>query len=168
MSSERSRRSSSDGQSAERHVVFWVGPRCLAIPIEAVREVVDFSRVTPVPMAPPAVIGIVSLRGTILSVLDAEHLFSGRRTQSSISRVLVLVRNNVVVSGMAVDKIHGVVAMPDTEFLRNHTVSKEPFVLGHHDIGIGDLVAVLDATGLFNHVESQRSAGSTERALPFA
>jgi chemotaxis signal transduction protein len=166
MTLERSKRGSSDGgRSIARHVVFWVGRRCLAMPIDAVREVVDLQRAVPVPMAPALVIGIVSLRGTILSVIDAERMFSGRAMTSANAKVLVLIRDQAVVSGLAVDRVHGVVAMPGGEFLRDHSASRDPFVLGHYDVGMGELVAVLDAPSLFHHIDSQRFSPSTERPV---
>jgi purine-binding chemotaxis protein CheW len=137
------------------------------MPIHAVREIVDLQRVVPVPMAPTPVIGIVSLRGTILSVIDAERLFSGRPMTLAGAKILVLVREQSVVSGLAVDKVHGVMALPSGEFLRDHAASTDPFILGHHDLGIGELVAVLDDSSLFHHIDSQRFSASSERPLAF-
>jgi purine-binding chemotaxis protein CheW len=166
MSSERSKRSSSaSGQSGTRHVVFWVGQRCLSLSIEVVREVVDLRQLTSVPMAPPAVLGIISLRGTILSVVDAEYVLSGTHRAGVIGRVLVLVRDSAVVAALAIDRVLGVVALPEGGFLHNHAATADPFVLGHHDLGPTGLVAVLDPSALFHHVDSQRFAASLERSV---
>jgi purine-binding chemotaxis protein CheW len=40
------------------------------IPISAVREVLSAQSITPVPLAPPAVVGVLNLRGRIVTLLD--------------------------------------------------------------------------------------------------
>ena len=40
------------------------------IPIDAVREVLSAQSITPVPLAPPAVVGVLNLRGRIVTLLD--------------------------------------------------------------------------------------------------
>jgi purine-binding chemotaxis protein CheW len=41
-----------------------------AVALAAVREVVEPDRLTPVPTAPPAVLGVLNVRGTVVPVLD--------------------------------------------------------------------------------------------------
>jgi purine-binding chemotaxis protein CheW len=51
-------------------VIVEVGARRLAVPTARVREVAAVSTVTPVPTAPPPVVGLTQLRGQIVPVLD--------------------------------------------------------------------------------------------------
>ncbi len=51
-------------------VVVEAGGQRLALPAARVREVAAVSTVTPVPTAPPPVVGLTQLRGQILPVLD--------------------------------------------------------------------------------------------------
>jgi chemotaxis signal transduction protein len=169
MATERSKTSSSEHRrAADRHVVFWVAKRCMALPIDAVREVVDLQRVCPVPMAPPAVLGIVSLRGTIMSVLDAEQVLLASAMAVSSAKVLVLVREGAVVGGLAVQRVQGVMALPQSDFLRSHVATSSPMVLGYHDLQLGELVAVIDTDALFQHIASQRFDGATRFAQPLS
>ncbi|MBX3249834.1 MAG: purine-binding chemotaxis protein CheW [Myxococcales bacterium] len=55
-------------------VTFDVGGRSLGAPITQVRETVEMRPVTPVFGTPPAIIGLMSLRGEILAVLDVAAL----------------------------------------------------------------------------------------------
>ena len=164
MVSHGSRRSASEsGQHGARQVVFWVGARCLSLSIAVVREVVDLRQLTPVPMAPPAVLGIISLRGTILSVLDAEQVLSGTMSAVAASKILVLVRDGVAISGLAIHRVVGVAAMPAAEFLQNHAATQD-LVSGYHDLGGGELVAVLDPDVLFRHIDALRLAATSTDA----
>jgi purine-binding chemotaxis protein CheW len=49
---------------------FRVGGRWFGLPVERVREVIRHPTVTPVPLAPPVVAGLINLRGEVLLALD--------------------------------------------------------------------------------------------------
>lgn len=55
----------------EKLLVFAVGRRRYAIPIHDISQIIEEQAVTRVPHAPPFLLGIFSLRGRIVSVLDA-------------------------------------------------------------------------------------------------
>jgi purine-binding chemotaxis protein CheW len=47
-----------------------VGPEVLAVPIEAVREILQVTRMTPLPRTPEFVRGVMNLRGSVVPVID--------------------------------------------------------------------------------------------------
>jgi purine-binding chemotaxis protein CheW len=47
-----------------------VGPETLAVPIEQVREILEVTRLTPLPRTPAFVRGVMNLRGAVVPVLD--------------------------------------------------------------------------------------------------
>jgi purine-binding chemotaxis protein CheW len=63
-----------------------VGPEVLAVPIEAVREILQVTRMTPLPRTPEFVRGVMNLRGSVVPVIDlsarlgAEPTAIGRRS----------------------------------------------------------------------------------------
>jgi purine-binding chemotaxis protein CheW len=59
--------------AASRHCCFLIGDECFAVPAEAVAEVLRDGRITRVPRAPEAVIGLVHLRGRIVPVIDMQR-----------------------------------------------------------------------------------------------
>jgi len=59
--------------AASRHCCLLVGDECFAVPAEAVAEVLRDGRITRVPRAPEAVIGLVHLRGRIVPVVDMQR-----------------------------------------------------------------------------------------------
>ena len=63
-----------DAQST--YVLLQLGAERYALPVEQVQEVVELERLTPVPGAPPATLGIHNLRGQILPVFDLGLILS--------------------------------------------------------------------------------------------
>jgi chemotaxis signal transduction protein len=49
---------------------FWLGQQCFGIAAGIVGQVVSVESVTPVPLAPPAVLGLFNLRGTPVALVD--------------------------------------------------------------------------------------------------
>ncbi len=41
------------------------------IPIEHVKEVIELAKITPVPMCPPSISGVINVRGSVVPVMDA-------------------------------------------------------------------------------------------------
>jgi purine-binding chemotaxis protein CheW len=70
-------------------LVFPLGPEAYALPLRGVREVVAAPALTALPTAPPAVMGLVNLRGDVLPVFDACRLV-GSPFPGPVSHVMVV------------------------------------------------------------------------------
>jgi purine-binding chemotaxis protein CheW len=80
-----------------------------ALPVERVLEVGALGEVTPVPSAPPAVIGVRNLRGQIIPVLDLAELFG---LDAAIERSSVVVTDVGGRTGLAVESVDDVGELP--------------------------------------------------------
>lgn len=58
-----------------KFLCFNLGERVFALDIMGIREILRLMPVTPVPEAPEAVLGIINVRGELLTVLDGRRLF---------------------------------------------------------------------------------------------
>jgi purine-binding chemotaxis protein CheW len=56
-------------------VTFTLGPDHYGVGLEMVREIQRAGRITPVPTAPDFIVGVMNLRGNILSVVDIRAFF---------------------------------------------------------------------------------------------
>jgi purine-binding chemotaxis protein CheW len=85
-------RASMSGDVETRKLVsFEVAARALAAPIELVRETVDPRPITPLFGVPAAIVGLVSLRGELLAVLDVGRLLGiGVARRDEGSRLVVV------------------------------------------------------------------------------
>src|ERR1700690_676758 len=67
LATEESARGFRPGQD---HCIFECGPQVFAIELAAVREVLSGKLATPVPQAPPALVGVVDLHSDVLTVVQ--------------------------------------------------------------------------------------------------
>jgi chemotaxis signal transduction protein len=69
---------------------FPVGEETYAIPLSALRAAVPLRMVTPVPLSPPHVIGILRFQGQILTALSLASLLGGRGWREDPAVLLVV------------------------------------------------------------------------------
>jgi chemotaxis signal transduction protein len=69
---------------------FPVGEETYAIPLEALRAAVPLKMVTPVPLSPPHVIGILRFQGQIITALSLASLLGGRGWREDPAVLLVV------------------------------------------------------------------------------
>lgn len=83
---------SANPMAAERqYLCFALGGRQFAIPLAHVREVLEVPRITIVPRAEPWLLGVINLRGAILSVVDiSAFLACPPQAQGDASRLIVV------------------------------------------------------------------------------
>lgn len=90
-------------------LVVDVGGTAYGIAVEQAREVVRSLRLTPVPGAPVEVLGIVNVRGAVVTVLDLGVILHGVRAVTASS--VVLIENGARLVGFAVDAVRDVRAL---------------------------------------------------------
>lgn len=117
-----------------RVLVVDVAGTVYGIAVEQAREVLRSLRLTPVPGAPAEVLGIVNVRGAVVTVLDLGVILHGVRAVTASS--IVLIENGARLVGFAVDAVRDVRAL-------DHAADS----LTGAGISEGDIVA-LDATAL--------------------
>ncbi len=91
-------------QTATRTLLFRVGESVYGCDIDSVREIVPFRRATRLPGAPPFVLGLINLRGTILTVLDLGRRLQPRRAPIGDGSI-ILVDYGTRVVGIAVEEV---------------------------------------------------------------
>jgi purine-binding chemotaxis protein CheW len=96
-----------------RLLLFHAGGRTFAVPAQKVREVVPFGRPVRLPGAPSHVLGIVNLRGTVVTVIDLARRL-GLDVVQSDSRCIVLLNRGSRPVGLAVDGVRDVIIADDT------------------------------------------------------
>jgi purine-binding chemotaxis protein CheW len=113
--------------------------------IDAVREIVPQRRATRLPGAPPAVQGLINLRGTIVTVVDLA-LSIGGATPASPDGSIVLIDHGARIAGDAVDEVLDV-QMLASEDVAGTVGIQNGAVRGMGRLG-GTVVILLDITSL--------------------
>ncbi len=100
---------------------FQVAGDVHAVSLPRVREVSIYARVTRVPGAPPAIRGVIGLRGAVIPVVDTAVRLGRRPTLVSPRTALVyadaLVEGATVVVGLMVDALEGLLGLDPDDVL---------------------------------------------------
>lgn len=95
---------------------FYVGDVLYGIDINRVQEINKLSEITPVPLSPAFVRGVVNLRGRIVTVIDLGYKLTKKRTAESSDTKNIIVESKGEYLGLMVDRIWDVV-QTDTDAL---------------------------------------------------
>lgn len=63
------------GLTSESYFSFLLGDSLFSIPVVSVREVINFSTLTPVPNSLPYLRGVMNIRGSVVTIVDLRRLF---------------------------------------------------------------------------------------------
>ncbi len=87
-----------------------------AIPVLEVQEVVKPQKVTPVPLGPEYVDGLINLRGQIVTAINLRVLFGLPRKEDSDEYMNIIVRWGDSLYSLVVDEIMDVMDIENTSF----------------------------------------------------
>jgi len=105
----------SQGIRGCRWVTFQLADEIYGINVMQVQEVLRLSEIAPVPGAPPAVMGIINLRGNVVTVIDTRELFNLSANDLTDQSRIMIVECNKVIVGLLVDSVAEVVNIDNDE-----------------------------------------------------
>ena len=141
---------------------FELGVERYALPLSTVREIVRLPAVTEVPRSAPEVMGVISVRGTVTTLIDLRHkLKMPGREMGPATRVLLVDRGNEVI-GLLVDAVLQVYRLREDEVEMASVLGSEAsaYVMGigrpgtsgdaasQQALGGGEILILLDPLGL--------------------
>lgn len=95
---------------------FYLNNEMFALPVEDVQEVMMYQPLTPVPLAPDHIVGLLNLRGQIMPAIDLRRrLHFEVRPASEDSNLLVLKTRDGLIS-VVVDQIGDVLELPASDW----------------------------------------------------
>jgi purine-binding chemotaxis protein CheW len=95
---------------------FFLDRSFFAVPVHDVQEVVPYLPITPVPSAPPAVAGLLSLRGEILTAIDLRTCLGFPARPETEPPLNVVVHHEGETVSLLVDEVGDVVSLEDDLF----------------------------------------------------
>ncbi|GAB1258061.1 chemotaxis protein CheW [Aurantivibrio plasticivorans] len=111
--------SSVSSNATEDPVLQWVTFRLAGetygINVMQVQEVLRYSEIAPVPGAPPYVLGIINLRGNVVTVIDTRHRFGLLAGEVNDNTRIVIIEADKHVVGILVDSVAEVVYLRQSE-----------------------------------------------------
>ncbi|GFE81864.1 chemotaxis protein CheW [Steroidobacter agaridevorans] len=99
-----------------QYLTFILGAETFALGILAIKEIIEYSSLTDVPMMPPYVRGVINLRGAVVPVIDLAVRF-GRASAPVTKRTCIVIIEIMAneerqVIGIVVDAVNEVLDIP--------------------------------------------------------
>jgi purine-binding chemotaxis protein CheW len=94
-----------------------VGQEAMLVPIDAVREILEFNRLTPLPQTPDFIAGVMNLRGAVVPVIDIGARMGLGRIQMTRRTAIVVVevrgdeQYDGLTTGVLVDAVYEVLEL---------------------------------------------------------
>ncbi len=99
-------------EARDRVLVFTIEGQEFAVPIDSVVEIVRHRNATQVPGSPPAVEGIISVRGQMVTLLDVRRCLALPPRPAGAAVQVIVVRSVDDRLGLVVDGVSGVAPLP--------------------------------------------------------
>ena len=99
-----------------RLCTFYLDDMLFGIDVDAVQEVLRYQVMTPVPLAPTVVTGLINLRGQIVTALDLRRRLELPERPAGLLPTNVVLRSNTVGASLLVDSIGEVLEVDDESF----------------------------------------------------
>lgn len=133
-------------ENTNRYIEFSLGHERYAIPLMMVKEVISVPSPTPIPNSSPCFLGIVNLRGSIISIVDLRTKLKIKKNDELHEESVIIIDAGHSMVGLVVDSINKVLTF------QKEDLSDMPVVETQVDAGFingiyrseNDLVILLD------------------------
>ncbi len=137
-------------------LLFSLGEEWYAVPIRSVREIYNEYLVTPVPCVPQFILGVMNIRGEIVSVTDVKQLLRLPPAEPDGTSPVIVVDNDKCATALLVDIIGDIADVPYSALeapVATLDKSQAAFVSGSifvegRLVGLLDLEAILTPIGV--------------------
>ena len=108
-----------------QYVTFLLEDEIYGINVMQVQEVLRYSEIAPVPGAPSYVLGIINLRGNVVTVIDTRQRFGLMPADVTDNTRIVIIEVDKQVIGILVDAVSEVVYLNQSEIEKAPNVGTE-------------------------------------------
>jgi purine-binding chemotaxis protein CheW len=97
-----------------RFLEFSLGSEAYAVPLLSVKEVIAYPDITRIPYTPPHFLGIMNLRGQVISVIDLRTKF-GIKTEQNAETAVIICDLAPLCIGIVVNSVNSVLPLHDSD-----------------------------------------------------
>lgn len=147
--------SSSENKEVLRWVTFHLGNEVYGVNVMQVKEVLRYTEIAPVPGSPDYVLGIINLRGNVVTVIDTRMRFGLEYAPVTESSRIVIIEAEKQVVGILVDSVAEVVDLNSSDIDPAPNIGTEEsaeFIRGVSNRD-NDLLILIDLNRLLNDEE---------------
>jgi purine-binding chemotaxis protein CheW len=103
----------SESIKSKLYATFYLGGEVFAVDALQVQEIVLFQKMTPVPHAPAYILGLINLRGQIVTALDLRYRLSGESITLSDNNMNVILKTPAGVCSVLVEDVGDVLEIEE-------------------------------------------------------
>jgi purine-binding chemotaxis protein CheW len=120
--------------------------------------VIEVERIAGVPLAPPEVVGIFSLRGAPVPIVDLTSSL-GAGAPRGTARIALVLRMDAMVVALAIDRMDGVLPVGRGKVTAANDDGESPLVAGFVEVPErSEVVTVISPAALLAHLDKLRFA----------
>jgi purine-binding chemotaxis protein CheW len=116
-----------------RFLTFHLGKESYGIEIQYVTEIIVMQEITKVPDLPESIIGVVNLRGNVISVMDMRKRFHLESKEIDDRTCIIVVNVEEIAIGLLVDTVNEVLEIPEEQVdppPKTHSGIKSNYIMG--------------------------------------
>lgn len=158
--------------STSQFLTFTLGSELFAVPIETVREVVEFHGLTRIPLSPPVVPGVLNLRGAVVPVVDLAERFARKAVEVGRRTCVVVIeiadQEGLTSVGVIVDSVSEAIEVEPSQIEQRPAFGaglRPDFVQGMLNLD-GRFVNVLDMRAVLSMAELEQLVTAALDARP--
>jgi purine-binding chemotaxis protein CheW len=117
----------------DRYLTFHLGKESYGIEIRHVTEIIVLQEITKVPDLPDFIIGVVNLRGNVISVMDVRKRFHLETKEYDDRTCIIVVNIKDIAIGLLVDTVNEVLNIPEDQVdppPKTHSGIKSSYIMG--------------------------------------
>lgn len=110
------RTTNTESELANQYVTFRAGGLFFGVDVLKVQEIIRYQSMTPVPLAPAAVRGLINLRGQIITAVDLRSILKLESGNDELKSMNVVIRAGDETVSLLVDSIGDVLEVEPAQF----------------------------------------------------
>jgi purine-binding chemotaxis protein CheW len=138
-------------------IAFRIGDQEFCIDVMSVREIRGWTPATPMPYAPPYVLGVINLRGAVLPIMDLSTRLGMRPSEPTVRHVIIVTQVRRHTIGLLVEAVSDIVTINEDIIQPTPELASDlqkQFARGILAIE-GRMVCLIELETLFPDIESQ-------------
>ena len=100
-------------QGARELIAFRIGDQEFCVNIMSVREIRGWTQATPMPHAPPYVMGVINLRGAVLPIIDMSARLGMKVAEPTARHVIIVAQVKSKVVGLLVEAVSDILTITE-------------------------------------------------------
>lgn len=157
-----------EAKQGKQYLTFLVGDELFALAIADIKEIIEYSSPSIVPMMPPYLRGVINLRGRIVPVIDLMIRF-GRKSSVVTRRTCIIVleiyhNEELQYIGVVVDAVKAVLDIADADIEQPPSFGaklRSDFISGMGNIK-GEFIIILDIENVLSIDELSKLDNMTD------